>query len=78
MKRYRGPKTPILIDQGTSDESYRQEPQSESFKQICGKRGYPLSFRMQTGYDSSYFFISAFMKDHIEFHASNLGLQGRL
>jgi len=33
---------------------------------------------MQTGYDHSYYFISTFAKDHIEFHAANLGLLQKL
>jgi S-formylglutathione hydrolase len=29
-------------------------------------------FRMQKGYDHSYFFVSTFMEDHIGFHAAAL------
>jgi S-formylglutathione hydrolase len=28
--------------------------------------------RLQDGYDHSYFFVSTFMSDHIEFHANAL------
>ncbi|MEO0766525.1 MAG: S-formylglutathione hydrolase, partial [Pseudomonadota bacterium] len=31
-----------------------------------------MTFRMQPGYDHSYFFISTFMEDHVTFHAENL------
>ena len=27
------------------------------------------AFRMQKGYDHSYFFVSTFMEDHVSFHA---------
>jgi len=30
------------------------------------------SFRMQKGYDHSYFFVSTFMEEHIAFHAGAL------
>jgi S-formylglutathione hydrolase FrmB len=30
------------------------------------------TFRMQKGYDHSYFFVSTFMEDHIAFHAAAL------
>lgn len=29
---------------------------------------------MQVGYDHSYFFISSFIDDHVNFHADALGL----
>jgi len=29
-------------------------------------------FRMQRGYDHSYFFVSSFMEDHVTFHAKAL------
>jgi len=31
-------------------------------------------FRMQKGYDHSYFFVATFIPDHIAFHADALGL----
>lgn len=30
--------------------------------------------RMQAGYDHSYFFVSSFIDDHVNFHADALGL----
>ena len=32
-----------------------------------------LTLRMQEGYDHSYYFISTFIEDHIDFHAAALG-----
>jgi S-formylglutathione hydrolase len=29
-------------------------------------------FRMQPGYDHSYFFVASFMEDHIRWHAERL------
>ena len=30
------------------------------------------TFRMQKGYDHSYFFVSTFMEEHVAFHAAAL------
>jgi len=32
----------------------------------------PHMFRMQPGYDHSYFFVASFMEDHIRWHAERL------
>ncbi len=34
--------------------------------------GYPLTLRIQPGYDHSYFFIASFIEDHLRFHAKHL------
>ena len=34
---------------------------------------YPLTLRMQPGYDHSYFFIASFIDDHLRHHATALG-----
>ena len=34
--------------------------------------------RMQPLYDHSYYFISTFMREHVDFHARALGLRPRL
>lgn len=75
MKTYAGPKTPILIDQGTADNFWHQKQLlPENFRAACGDAKHPLNLRMQPDYDHSYYFISSFAKDHIQFHATNLGL----
>ncbi|MEL6701780.1 MAG: S-formylglutathione hydrolase, partial [Pseudomonadota bacterium] len=40
---------------------------------IAAKRN-PGAFRMQPGYDHSYFFVATFMPDHIAHHAEAMGL----
>ena len=37
------------------------------------ERRQPGVFRMQQGYDHSYFFVQTFMGDHIHWHAERLG-----
>ncbi|MEM7539291.1 MAG: S-formylglutathione hydrolase, partial [Chloroflexota bacterium] len=42
------------------------------FKSTCAAIDYPLTARLQDGYDHSYYFIASFMQEHIEYHASAL------
>lgn len=78
VKTYTGPKVPILYEQPT-DDKWKREGQlhPENFKLACASVNYPLILRYQPGYDHSYFMISTFMKDHIQFHATNMGLVPR-
>ncbi len=62
----------ILIDQGTDDKFLKEQLKPGIFEQNCKETGYPLNLRMQEGYDHSYYFVSSFIKDHIEFHLHNL------
>ncbi|MFM7274869.1 MAG: S-formylglutathione hydrolase, partial [Gammaproteobacteria bacterium] len=34
--------------------------------------GYPLTLRMQPGYDHGYYFVASFIAEHIAFHAERL------
>ena len=63
---------PLLVDQGADDQFLEKELNFELFKQTCEARGYPATFRMQPGYDHSYYFIATFMADHIRHHAAVL------
>ena len=66
---------PILIDQGTADEFLDSALLPKNFTSAAAKAGYgPITLRMQPGYDHSYYFISSFMRDHINHHATALGL----
>lgn len=77
MRGYDGPFTPILIDQGTKDNFLANQLLPENFKIAAGEKGYPVTIRMQSGYDHSYYFISTFIGNHVAFHANNLGLPAR-
>eukprot|EP01034_Spumella_vulgaris_P031487 gene31487-38889_t len=63
----------ILIDVGTAD-SFLKGGQllPEAFQQAAGKVGQKVTLRLQEGYDHSYFFISTFVEDHVDFHAQRL------
>ena len=62
---------PVLIDQGGSDQ-FLDLLTPEALSQAMAARRQDGVFRMQKGYDHSYFFVSTFMPDHLEFHAEAL------
>ena len=65
---------PMLIDQGSEDEFLEKELNFKKFEVTCSSKNYPATFRMQKGYDHSYFFIASFIEDHIRFHAKELSI----
>ncbi|MCF6444457.1 S-formylglutathione hydrolase [Nereida sp. MMG025] len=62
---------PVLIDQGASDQ-FLNLLQPESLAHAMAERRQDGVFRMQKGYDHSYYFVASFMEDHIAFHAEAL------
>ena len=62
---------PVLIDFGTDDQ-FADLLRPEVLADAIAKRRQQADFRMQKGYDHSYFFVSSFMEDHIAFHAEAL------
>ena len=62
---------PVLIDTGTSDP-FIDLLQPEALADAIAARRQQAVFRMQPGYDHSYFFVSTFMEDHVGFHAEAL------
>ena len=73
MKSYKGPQAPILIDQGTADGFLAVQLKPENFMAAAAGSGYkPVALNMRPLYDHSYYFISTFMRDHVDFHARAL------
>lgn len=62
---------PVLIDTGASDQ-FIELLRPEALAQAIAERRQQATFRLQPGYDHSYFFVSTFMEDHITFHAEAL------
>ncbi len=58
----------VLIDQGTSDQ-FLDLLMPEALSAAMAKRRQPGQFRLQAGYDHSYFFVASFMGAHVDFHA---------
>ena len=61
----------LLIDQGSADQ-FLDLLRPETLAHAMAARRQPGVFRMQPGYDHSYFFISTFMRDHVAHHAEAL------
>jgi len=78
MKTYEGPKPTILIDQGTADGFLDTQLRPNVFSSAAAAVNYPCQVRMQPLYDHSYYFISTFMRDHVDHHARALGLRPKL
>ena len=62
---------PILIDTGTTDQ-FIDLLRPEALASAIAERRQQVTYRLQPGYDHSYFFVSTFMEDHITFHAEAL------
>lgn len=71
LMREKGFDGPILIDQGGSDQ-FLDLLQPEALAEAMAAKRQQGSFRMQPGYDHSYFFVASFMEDHVAFHADAL------
>ena len=61
----------VLIDVGNKDQ-FIDLLKPETLANAMMKRRQSGEFRMQAGYDHSYFFVSTFIDDHIAFHANSL------
>jgi S-formylglutathione hydrolase len=71
LLRGKGWKGDILIDQGASDQ-FLDLLKPESLSAALAETRTPSVFRMQEGYDHSYFFVSTFGRDHVKWHAERL------
>ena len=63
---------PVLVDQGDADDFLAEQLQTERLTSAADAAGYPMTIRMQAGYDHSYFFIATFIGEHLRFHAQHL------
>ncbi|XP_041067853.1 S-formylglutathione hydrolase isoform X1 [Carcharodon carcharias] len=72
-RTYSGPPLDILIDQGKDDQFLAAgQLLPENFIAACTHKKIPVVFRLQEGYDHSYYFIATFVGDHIKHHAKYL------
>ena len=61
----------VLIDQGTSDQ-FLELLKPEALSAALASARIPSVFRMQPGYDHSYYFVSTFAADHVDWHADRM------
>lgn len=71
LMREKGFNGPVLIDTGTDDQ-FGDLLGTEHLTQAIAERRQNAQLRLQPGYDHSYFFVSSFVEDHINFHAQAL------
>ena len=69
-------KLPILVDQGEADSFLDTQLKPQALKVAAEAVGYPLTLRLQPGYDHSYYFIASFIDDHLRHHAAALLASG--
>ncbi|WP_417689723.1 S-formylglutathione hydrolase [Roseibium sp.] len=67
----KGWKGDVLVDQGASDQ-FLELLKPEALSAALAETRTPSVFRMQEGYDHSYFFVSTFGRDHVKWHAERL------
>ncbi|MFT5781897.1 MAG: S-formylglutathione hydrolase [Pseudomonas sp.] len=65
-------KLPMLIDQGDRDDFLHNQLKPELLQAQAQAVGYPLCYRLQPGYDHSYYFIASFIDEHLRHHAAAL------
>lgn len=64
--------TTILVDTGDADPFLEEQLRPELFIEACSSAGQSLNYRMQPGYDHSYWFIASLIEEHLEHHAQGL------
>lgn len=62
----------LLVDQGLADPFLEEQLRPECLEAVCAERGVSLSLRRHEAYDHSYYFVSTFIADHLEWHARKL------
>ncbi|XP_069496003.1 S-formylglutathione hydrolase isoform X1 [Ambystoma mexicanum] len=73
VKSYSGAPLDILIDQGNEDQFLAAgQLLPDNFIAACTEQKIPVVFRLQQGYDHSYFFVLTFINDHVKHHAKYL------
>ncbi|MEX0578517.1 S-formylglutathione hydrolase, partial [Enterobacter cloacae subsp. cloacae] len=63
---------PTLVDQGDADQFLAGQLQPAVLAEAARQKDWPLTLRIQPGYDHSYYFIASFIEDHLRFHAEHL------
>ena len=62
----------LLVDQGEADPFLTEQLRPDLLDAACTAAGIPLTLRLQSGYDHSYYTISTFMEDHLRWHSARL------
>lgn len=65
---------PILINQGSNDQFLKEQLLTHNFIVAVAELNYPAKIRIEEGFDHSYYFISTFIDEHLQWHL-NQGYQ---
>jgi S-formylglutathione hydrolase len=66
-------KFPILIDQGDADNFLKDgQLRPDLLMNSAKENDWDINLRMQKGYDHSYYFISTFIEEHLNYHSNYL------
>ena len=65
-------KQTLFVDQGTADDFLSEQLKTQTLVNICEDIKQPCKVRMQEDYDHSYYFVSSFIADHLNFHSQAL------
>ncbi|TIB78836.1 hypothetical protein E3Q23_00649 [Wallemia mellicola] len=73
IKQAQGKDPKILLVQGSGDNFYKQgQLLPENFVSAAKEAGINVDYRLEDGYDHSYYFISTFAPEHVRFHAKGI------
>jgi S-formylglutathione hydrolase len=68
-----GARVPALkVDQGAADGFLESQLMPDRLREACLASGQPLELALHDGYDHSYYFISSFLGEHLDWHAAHL------
>lgn len=73
MRSFEGEPVSALVDQGLADSFLEGQLQPQRLIDVVEQTSYPLELRQHEGYDHSYYFISSFIEDHLDFHWAHWG-----
>jgi S-formylglutathione hydrolase len=62
----------LLVDQGEADNFLAEQLRPDLLASACETAKVDLTLRIHPGYDHSYYFISTFMADQLDWHADRL------
>ncbi|MEQ1569247.1 MAG: S-formylglutathione hydrolase [Myxococcota bacterium] len=63
---------PLKVDQGGADGFLDTQLRPGRLEEAARAHGHPIELQIRPGYDHSYFFVSTFIGDHLEWHARAL------
>jgi S-formylglutathione hydrolase len=73
VAKYNGPPLELYIDQGAEDSFLKdQQLLPNNLIDACKKAEMPCILNLREGYDHSYFYISTFVGEHLNYHAKHL------